>query len=929
MNFSSQVSIAVILIFSQLTGYYNAHAQAQDESDSGRFSIAIRGGASKGAYEAGLNWSVIKLSREISDSEMLEGGRTFQLELESITGASAGGINTLLSGLTWCSRPEKEGGIHNRIDNNVFRDIWLRADIRTLLPRYADSADYLHDDAVLSRKDFLEAAGNVRDLWNKPHYRKFCRIPLGVTVTRIEPDKLTVGSVDVQNQRFYIPFELRVMADNSIDFFFDPADYPKLADPAMILMPWSIDKVAFSIDDKSIEDVLFTTSAYPMAFGRKRLQYCRLITHENNDELEPQRQTAVKMDKDLRCAEGYALAEAEFSDGGLFDNLPIGLARILAERNISAKDNIYPVTYVYLDPNRTRYKIPQTKTDLACDSFNPPEACRTMTFNLASEGALLLNAMGTARTYELYRELTGDNWQLNMSEISYKLSRMLSQRASTNDCEKELPYFDRSLNCAEALNRAGHLLEIAYDRTRPVIEEPYSVKRLRDKGIVTDCTDTTVTIDSSVRTECVFDIIRYRNQLADAMRSIVEQESLEKNKVYSDIEKSRYSLHHDRALRVSSRSVPITGTLLESFGSFFDYKFREYDYYVGVYDAVILSAKNFCGLRYSSNYQPEKYRECFDSASKIFYDILDFSNDARGRYVFARLAQHEYGRERLLQFSYEPMPADDRDMRTIHYGLAAALEEGESAKTFFEYLKAEDFTPTPAEDGKPTMLSKIIDDPDSWASELTRRITNRLVYLETEAEEIYEAREPDSEERKSANTELIGAASYVLQSATYRDPEFTFSPSTAPDNWVWRNFIPFEMGFDLVEGDMIFAWQPTVALTKKDMLGLRVSLGFTGGLFTSSKDVTRENYLGLGVSYTRKTSYLIASSFGVAPTWFHNLSEPEVGKQNTLGGDVFINLLKDRLRVGLGVRDFNESSDTVFLTLSVNDIPGMVYWLTR
>ncbi len=410
MKFSLNISFAVILGFSLLTA--NVYGQAQKETDSARFSIAIRGGASKGAYEAGLNWSVIKLSREISDSEMLEGGRTFQLELESITGASAGGINTLLSGLTWCSRPEKEGGIHNRIDNNVFRDIWLRADIRTLLPRYADSADYLHDDAVLSRKDFLEAAGNVRDLWNKPHYRKFCRIPLGVTVTRIEPDKLTVGSVDVQNQRFYIPFELRVMADNSIDFFFDPADYPKLADPAMILMPWSIDKVAFSIDDKSIEDVSFTTSAYPMAFGRKRLQYCRLIAHEDNDddidEAGQGKQSTVINDNELRCPEGYALAEAEFSDGGLFDNLPIGLARILAERNVSAKDDIYPVSYIYLDPNQMRYEIPQTKTDLACDGFNPPDACRTMAFNLASEGALLLNAMGTARTYELYRELTCD-----------------------------------------------------------------------------------------------------------------------------------------------------------------------------------------------------------------------------------------------------------------------------------------------------------------------------------------------------------------------------------------------------------------------------------------------------------------------------------------------------------------------------------------
>ncbi len=52
--------------------------------------------------------------------------------------------------------------------------------------------------------------------------------------------------------------------------------------------------------------------------------------------------------------------------------------------------------------------------------------------------------------------------------------------------------------------------------------------------------------------------------------------------------------------------------------------------------------------------------------------------------------------------------------------------------------------------------------------------------------------------------------------------------------------------------------------------------------------------------------------FGVTPTGFHNLTEPEVGKQNTLGGDVFINLLKDRLRIGLGVRNFDDASETAF-----------------
>ena len=132
----------------------------------------------------------------------------------------------------------------------------------------------------------------------------------------------------------------------------------------------------------------------------------------------------------------------------------------------------------------------------------------------------------------------------------------------------------------------------------------------------------------------------------------IEQHNLVKNKIYSDVKTSSLSLHHDRALCVSSRSVPITGTMLNSFGSFLDYKFREYDYYAGVYDATILSTKNLCELHYSSSYQSELYCQCFDEVSKRFYEYLGFEDDPRARYVFARLAQHEYGREKLLRFAY-------------------------------------------------------------------------------------------------------------------------------------------------------------------------------------------------------------------------------------------------------------------------------------
>ena len=45
----------------------------------------------------------------------------------------------------------------------------------------------------------------------------------------------------------------------------------------------------------------------------------------------------------LLCPDGYVLSEGIFSDGGLFDNLPIGLARMLAERHVDAESNPLPV----------------------------------------------------------------------------------------------------------------------------------------------------------------------------------------------------------------------------------------------------------------------------------------------------------------------------------------------------------------------------------------------------------------------------------------------------------------------------------------------------------------------------------------------------------------------------------------------------------
>jgi predicted acylesterase/phospholipase RssA len=933
MNRISGALVALLMGVAVMT----ESSAATDTDHPQRFAIAISGGASMGAYEAGLNWAALKLLRVSEGLRTLGGGRFRSMEVTSAAGASAGGVNTILTGLTWCGRSDAEGGPPNRIDDNAFRDIWLRVDINSLLPPNADSETYLPDDAVFSRKDYFDAAMDLRDQWRKPVFRAGCRVALGVTVTRVEPQRLQVGDIEVKNQRFYIPFELRVKEDGSIGYFFDPADYPELADPAMILMPRLRGDPEFSISDERIIEAAAASSAFPTALGRRRFEYCRLeaisIAAQTQSDQKPS-------DTDLICPPGYVLDEAEFADGGLFDNLPVGLARTLAESNFRAIRDPFPVTYFYIDPDRVRYDAPEPPDETACASDDPPEACRIMEFSLFTESSLLLGALGTARKFELYREVTSDFWSLNLSQLSYELADILDDYHAGFDCRDELPYFESPLTCAEAIRRTGRLLEIAYDRFKPVITSPYSAEHLSRAGVADKCEQSPQRSITGQGIECRIIVSRFRNELADALMSIIINAKLDNRRLYVSISRSRQSIHNDRALRVSSRGGPITGTLLGNFGGFLDYKFREYDYFVGVYDAVSTVSRNLCSLNYPPEQQPDRYRQCVDLIGEQVYHAMAFDESERARYVFARLAEREFGQDGLFSFAYAPAPPVDRDMQIIHDALEKALEAGEededidesifvTENTFFEYLNSENFVPTEPADGIEPLLAEITADPEQWPTELTRRMTARLVYLERQAADLYAEREPNPDLQEKSYTALMGATAHLLQTVTYRYPTFTFSPSTAPEHWAWRYVIPYEFSWDLVEGDMIMTWQPTLAMSENNLLSLRASLGYAGGLFRSSSNKERKNYLGLGLGYIRRTRAGLVTSFGITPTWYHKWSQPEIGSQDTAGADIHVGFLKDRLRVGLGTRDIKNMNDEWFFTFGFTDLPGAIYWLTR
>ncbi len=58
-------------------------------------------------------------------------------------------------------------------------------------------------------------------------------------------------------------------------------------------------------------------------------------------------------------------------------------------------------------------------------------------------------------------------------------------------------------------------------------------------------------------------------------------------------------------------------------------------------------------------------------------------------------------------------------------------------------------------------------------------------------------------------------------------------------------------------------------------------------------------------------------------------SKPENFDRDTVGGDIHVGVLKNRLRIAVGVRDFDRVSDTWFFTLGIIDMPGVFYWQTR
>jgi hypothetical protein len=587
-----------------------------------------------------------------------------------------------------------------------------------------------------------------------------------------------------------------------------------------------------------------------------------------------------------------------------------------------------------------RYQIPEKRKFEACFSDNPPPACQELEYSFSSESGLLFGALGTAQSYELYRELTSETWSYNLSQLAYQTAELIEGTNSKLNCSEKLPFFTEALTCDSALRFAGRLLEISYDRVDAPITPPFSIEKLQSAKLVKRCKDVKSDLDVPIEAECYIDFVKFRSDLLQRLQMILELFPENNAILLQRIQNAKLTIHNDRIIRVTSRGAPITGELLGAFAAFLDLKFREYDYYVGVYDAVVEISNVICGRHYSSERQPQEFYNCREAVAQRLHTQLGIPEDKRANYIFALLAKWEFGSQDALQFAYDPMPVEDRDMRIVYEGLlktleaqwsrAAGIAETTSGEIqFFIHLKSQGFTPTVTGYRSRPLLLDIMEDPELWSHELTRRFTNRLMVLEDEAQRIYAEREPDPNKRPKGNQALMGGASFILRSSTYKYPKFDFSPSTAPPDWNWRYVIPYEAAFDLAGGGLHLAWQPSWALSKNDVLGVRGTVAFSKGIVGEGSLNTRDNYFSLGLNYSRLTGAGVFSSYGITPGYYRIFKTQESGSAGSFGGEIHLGMLQNKIRFALGTRDFDRTTNQWYLLFGVTDIPGIVYWFTR
>lgn len=388
-----RIPLLFLLAACLLAGPAEATAGAPDTVP---VAITVSGGISQGSYQAGLNWALVEFFRlSHADPAFRErfssaGGMLPPYRLMAATGASAGNINSVLSAVEWCRAENSQAP-----EQSVFWKVWVPTGLDQL---FSDSDGEHGNDRALFHRDFFR----------KVHYPEIKRrlamparaectdtlgIPVGLTITRVEPEVHNLSSIEISTQRFASIFAVRrrdsrrgLQGESLI--FTQPEQ--KIREDRSLGMVVALPPDATGvIQPEHVFGLVEASSAFPLAFEPKKLKY----------------HTFQALREDGPCAvadrPGCHPEEAEFIDGGVFDNNPLDLALGVLRWQKQRAGHSDPRIF-YLDPDQLRGVLADRRRTHAV----PRDAAGLDRLLLAMRGAVR-----SARHYELhslYRSMARD-----------------------------------------------------------------------------------------------------------------------------------------------------------------------------------------------------------------------------------------------------------------------------------------------------------------------------------------------------------------------------------------------------------------------------------------------------------------------------------------------------------------------------------------
>jgi predicted acylesterase/phospholipase RssA len=898
------------------------------------FSMSISGGVSLGSYEAGINWALIHYLR-IGRDEYQSNKAPLYPDLRSITGASAGSINTLITAISWCiddaKISEDNSKFQSTINNNLFRDIWVNVGIEDLLPNSNPSnknkVKYKLDDGLFTRHAFDDVVSKLSAILKQPIFRNDCIIPFGMTVTGVTPKTITVAGISVQNQRFIIPLRLEASHTQNGEVIISSHqvnhDDPFMGNVIYLQGkkdPHKKNNFIISIDD--LIDVVLTSSAFPIAFGRKKLKYCEHVLPSNKSSTQ-------------NCPVGYKPRTDEFLDGGVFDNVPLGLAKALSEpkptdddSNNNWKLSARRYNYIYIDPDNRRV------TDKNADNVqNNAQMIITnntpiMSFGIKNQLKFLNGAINTGRNYELYTTLRSREWSSQTYPFACKIysyihdiknnSCLPAYKVSIKRCKRVYRKIESKiiLSQKELKDISICLLEGSYD-----LEKEYSNKVINSKLKNLECNIKYKSKESGHK------ILNIRHCLLGRLAILSKQLDLKQTSY--EIKDAIADELGDRRILLTTRFADITGSKLENFGAFMDRSFRNYDYYAGIYDAMNRISTYYC--------KRSRQHYCMAYNSKKLFKQFKIAETPIASTLITALFKNEYLVTENTNTPWNWLnnipdnvnnSIDNNNIIIIYKTLQEIKNENtvitEPLSEFDEFDEFVLFLRTLLKNGYDVSESSSFmkrvqrlqnNNPLSWFYPITTAMSTRLIELE--------AHEAELNNESDYFGQLLGVSSLAIHSYVKNEDHSLFSRSTAPLD-TWQRYLPYEVGVDVRNGGVKIAWEPSLFLSPNYSLDFNIA-PILHNRFASNNIFFSQVNLYL----SRQNDYWI-SSFGIGPSYSYSWKNSPTAKQHNVGASFYMGFIRDKIRLTVGQRssttdDF--SGDSLYYMLSVTDIPGFVYWL--